>query len=375
MNPTGAFVGTPNNTVDVAEAIESLARGHLVVLVSHDTADNLAMLVLAADHAGPAELQRAVRLGAGWSYLALTDARCEELGLKVVVKPEDGDDGPPLMAPIVARETATKGLTAIERAHTIAVAIDPTKDWRDIRPGGRVLPLRARPGGVLERPRHTEAAVDLASLAGLTPAAVLVEMLDADGLAIQGSDALAFAEREGLSVVTIPQLVAHRRRTRRVVERAAATRVTTRSGGYLAVGYLDASTGAEHMAMVHGTVAGADEVLVYVHVACWEGDVFRGLRCDCRARLERADARIRERQRGVIVHLAHPGGFEHRDRAEDERSSDIAIVAEILADLGPRSVRVLSGDGTEARSLEDHGVTVMSCETLTARARPDGELR
>lgn len=340
------------------DPLETLACGRPVVVVDRDAADSTAVLVLAADHAASQALQHVSRLAGGSSYLALSDERCEILGLELLAGPDASDGVPPLTMPIIASDGTANGIGIHDRAHTIGVAIDPRKGRADLRHGRHVLPLRARAGGVLERARHTEAAVDLARLAGLTPAAVIVEIVDDDGHAVEGADASSFADREDLPILTIAEIVAHRRLTERLVERVAAAQLATRGGSYLAVGYLDRSNGAEHMAMVCGDVSDTPDVPVYVHAACWEGDIFLSRRCGCSIRLQEAEVEIQSAGTGVIIHLADGVSFEHRVRSPAEQERNHTVAAQILVDLGVGSLRLLSEDRRPMPELESYGLDV-----------------
>lgn len=342
----------------MTNALETIAAGGFVLVVDRDAPDSLGMLVVAGEHADAEHLQRLSQLATGWSYLALTDERCERLGLQLVAARDDDLVHAPVTVTIQAREGVGGGVGLTHRARTIAVAIDPETTQRDIRFGGHVLPLRGRPGGLLERAGPTEAALDLTRMAGLNPSAVLGEVLNGDGSPAQGDQLTEHARRHGLPVVTIGDLIAYRRRAERLVERQVATTIATRTGEYLAVGYLAAIDHTEHMAMVRGEVTGERDVLVYMHLACWEGDVFGSRACECRARLDAAEAAIGRAGRGVIVHLASPAYFHHQERAHDDQLRDFGIGAQILADLGLSTIRVLSDRARPLPGLEGYGLSI-----------------
>jgi 3,4-dihydroxy 2-butanone 4-phosphate synthase/GTP cyclohydrolase II len=345
-------------TVSVADAAGTLGRGEPVLVVDGLGPDTIGMLILSAQHADAAGLHRLTRRAGGESYLALTAERCDQLGLDRVTAAKDDLVHPPATVPISAVDGVTHGMGVAERARTIAVAIDPALGRDAIRLGGHVLPYRARVGGVLERAGYTEAAVDLARLAGVVPAGVLAEVIGDDGAVLQGSDLFAFAAREDVPVLTIGDLIEERRRSRPLVERMVQTAITTRSGPYVAVGYQALGDATEHMALVRGEVAGQDDVLVYIHLACWEGDVFRASTCDCRVRLDAALDAIADEGRGVVVHLANPGYLHHHRRANDQQVRDHGIGAHILADLGLTTIQVLSGRDRPLPGLEGYGLRV-----------------
>ena len=353
----------------IARAVDTLQAGGTIMVLDGDSGlGNLGMVVMAAEHADAAALLRFSRLATGWSYLALTDQRCEALGLDLVAARDDALVHAPLTVTIRALEGVSTGVSLTERAQTIRVAIDPDRGRDDIRFGGNVLPLRARPGGVLERAGYTEASTDLMRIGELLPAAVVGEIVATDGSETKGDELVALALREGIPTVTIGEVIAHRRRTERLVRRIVSTGLATASGTYHAVGYLGELDDAEHMALVRGQVENQEDVLVYIHMACWEGDVFRSSRCDCRAKLDAAEAAIGRAGRGVLVHLAHPGYVLHQQRAPDEQIRDFGVGAQILADLGLTSITVLSDRARPLIGLEGYGLAVSGYAPLLATA-------
>ncbi|HWT92665.1 MAG TPA: 3,4-dihydroxy-2-butanone-4-phosphate synthase [Solirubrobacteraceae bacterium] len=341
----------------IDRAIAALrAREPVLVLDGDGDVGGLGMAVMAADHADAETLLRFSRLTGGWSYLALTDEKCEQLGLHLTAARDDELVHAPLTATIKARDGVTTGVSFAERAQTIRVATDPGSRSKDIRFGGNVLPLRSRPGGVLERAGYTEAAIDLVRSADLGPAALLGEMLAEDGTELGGDELARFAEREGVAAITIAEIIAHRRRIEPLVRRVVSTSLATQRGQYTAFGYLGALDNAEHMALVRGEID--DDVLVYIHLACWEGDVFRSRRCQCRARLDAAEAAIAEAGSGVIVHLAHAGHLHHAERDPDAQIRDFGVGAQVLADLGITRIRVLTDRARPLVGLEGYGLEV-----------------
>jgi 3,4-dihydroxy 2-butanone 4-phosphate synthase/GTP cyclohydrolase II len=286
-----------------------------------------------------------------------------------------------------ARDGVTTGISAADRAHTARVLADSaTEPWEITRPG-HVFPLRYREGGVLVRRGHTEAAVDLARMAGLTPAGVLVEVVNDDGTMKRGPELRAFADEHGLKMISIEQMVHYRRRTERHVERLAETRLPTKYGDFTAYGYRITVDGGEHIALVHGDVGGDEPVLTRVHSECLTGDVFGSHRCDCGPQLDEALARVVEEGRGVVVYLrGHEGrgiglvaklqAYQLQDGGRDtvDANLDLGLPADarhygtatqVLRDLGIRSVRLLTNNPDKVTNLEDFGIPVAERVPLT----------
>ena len=247
------------------------------------------------------------REGRGLICLTLTPERCDELGLDLMAAKNESPFETAFTVSIEARDGVTTGISAADRARTIQVAIDPGSSPRDLVQPGHVFPLKAKAGGVLERTGQTEAAVDLARLAGLNPAGVICEVMNDDGTMARVPDLVRYCERHGLKMITVADLIAYRRRHDKLVERVVATRLPTGFGEFTVVGYRSLVDDKHHVAMVKGDVAGRSDVLVRVHSECLTGDVFHSLRCDCGEQLESALSMIEDEGRGVLLYLAQEG--------------------------------------------------------------------
>jgi 3,4-dihydroxy 2-butanone 4-phosphate synthase/GTP cyclohydrolase II len=352
----------------IGRAIEALRAEQTVLMLDGDGgAASVGAAIMAAELLDAPTLLAFSQRAPG-SYLALTDERCEALGLEVTAERDDALASPPLTVTIAARDSVSHGVSIVDRLNTIRVASDPAYGPGDLRYGGNVRPLRARPGGVLERAGFTEASIDLLRFAGLRPAAVQGEILRPDGELARGAELREFARREHLPVVTIAEVIARRRQTERLVTRLVTTRLETTNGTYQAYGYRGELDGTEHMALVHGDVVGRADVPVYIHMACWEGGAFGSLRCDCRARLDAAQAHIRASGCGVVVHLAHPEHHRHQQRAPDDQIRDFGVGAQILVDLGLTTIAVLTDHARPLSGLAGFGLTVSEHRPLLSAA-------
>jgi 3,4-dihydroxy 2-butanone 4-phosphate synthase / GTP cyclohydrolase II len=302
----------------VLAAVSALAAGRMAVIT--DARDE-GHLVVAAQLAAPDHITFMTRRAGGWICLALTAERCAELGLRPIARAGSGAGRaplPPFTVTIEAARGVTTGISAADQAHTIRTAADPATTRRDLVVPGHVRPVRTAPGGVREQPAHAEAAIELARLAGLAPAAVTCQVQNDDGSVARGADLISFCARHGLPCVTIAELLRHRR-----VERVVATALPTAFGAFTVVGYREHPSGAEHVALVKGDLGDQHGAPVHVHRQCVTGDVFHALRCDCGAVLEDALRAIETAGRGVVVYVAGP---EHDDPE--------AVAAQVLADLG-----------------------------------------
>lgn len=337
-------------SAELAEALADLRAGGMVVVCAVE--GNSPLLAVAASHADADAVNFMAREGRGLVSLALTPERCEELGLEQIpTRSPDGRETEAFTVSIEAREGVSTGISAADRARTIAVAIDPACTSDDICSPGHVFPIRARPGGVLERGGGVEAAVDLVRAAGLFPAAAICAILDDDGRSMRSPELERFCARHRLRRVTSERIAEMRREREALVQRVSGTRLRTEFGDFEAITYRSLLDGSQHQALVKGQVAGRSEVLVRVHVACARGEAFRALGCRCNQLLESALARIAAEGEGVLLYLSPRPGEEH--------DCDLGLGAQILADLGLSSLRLLISDPRPTEGLERHGLSLV----------------
>jgi 3,4-dihydroxy 2-butanone 4-phosphate synthase / GTP cyclohydrolase II len=383
---------TPFATIE--EALEDIRAGRMVVVCDDEDRENEGDLTMAAQFATPDAINFMAKEGRGLICLALTSERCEDLGLDLMAAKNESPYETAFTVSVEAREGVTTGISAADRAHTIQVAIDPESSPRDLVQPGHVFPLKAKDGGVLERTGQTEAAVDLARLAGLNPAGVICEIMNDDGTMARVDDLVGYCERHALKMVTVADLIAYRRKHDRLVERVVSTKLPTAFGEFDVVGYRSLVDEKHHVALVKGDVAGREDVLVRVHSECLTGDVFHSLRCDCGEQLESALAMIEREGQGVLLYLAQEGrgiGLLNKLRAyklqEDGFDTvdanlklglpadlrDYGIGAQILADLGLSSIRILTNNPKKIRGLEGYGLSVTAQVPIEHTPNPHNE--
>ena len=379
----------------VERAVEEVRRGRPVVVVDDEDRENEGDLIFAAELATPELLAFMVRYTSGYVCVPLPEADCDRLDLPPMFHTNQDKRGTAYTVTVDAREGVSTGISATDRARTIRLLAAPDASPADFTRPGHVVPLRAREGGVLRRPGHTEAAVDLARLAGLRPAGVICELVSQQDVGDMArlDECRAFAAEHDLAIISIADLIAYRRRTERQVERVAAARLPTAHGEFEAVGYDSLLDGIEHIALVRGEIGDGEDVLVRVHSECLTGDVFGSRRCDCGPQLDAALGAVAAAGRGVVLYMrGHEGrgiGLMHKLQAyqlQDGGSDtvdanlqlglpadarDYGIGAQILVDLGVRSMRLLTNNPTKRAGLEGYGLEIVGRVPLPTMATPE----
>jgi 3,4-dihydroxy 2-butanone 4-phosphate synthase/GTP cyclohydrolase II len=380
----------------IEQALDDLKNGKLIIVADDEDRENEGDLVCAAELVTPDLINFMTIHGRGLICLALTAERCEQLDLSQMAVENREEMGTAFTISIDAerRFGVTTGISAADRARTIHVAIGPTAAPGDLRRPGHIFPLRARPGGVLQRVGQTEASVDLARLSGLQPAGVICEILNPDGTMARRPELSRMAEEHGLTFVTVAQLVAYRLKTERLVHRIAEARLPTEHGEFSIIGYKNDVDRAEHVALVHGEVDGQPGVLVRMHSKCLTGDVFHSLRCDCGEQLEAAMQRIVAAGRGVIVYLDQEGrgigllnklrAYELQDRGDDTVQANqrlgfqpdlrnYGIGAQILRDLGLSTIRLMTNNPRKVVGLDAYGLEIIERVPLELPATAENQ--
>ena len=364
----------------IEEAIEDIRQGKFVVVVDAADRENEGDLTIAAQFATPEAVNFMTKEARGLICLCLTEARCDQLGLRQMTEDNETPFRTAFTVSVEAREGVTTGISAPDRSRTIQVAVDPASTADDLVQPGHVFPLRARDGGVLMRAGQTEAAVDLARLAGLIPAGVVCEIMKEDGTMARVPDLIPYCERHGIRLVTVADLIEYRRRHEQLVERMTTVQMPTAYGDFTAIAFREKLTGKHHVALVKGDVDGAENVLVRVHSECLTGDVFHSLRCDCGEQLEQALSQIGAEESGVLLYMAQEGrgiGLLNKLRAYELQENgfdtveanlelgfqpdmrDYGIGNQILADLGLTTIRILTNNPKKITGIEGFGLQVV----------------
>ncbi|MEU1427857.1 bifunctional 3,4-dihydroxy-2-butanone-4-phosphate synthase/GTP cyclohydrolase II [Nocardia sp. NPDC005746] len=363
----------------IESAVAAVARGGMVLVVDDENRENEGDLILAAEHATAANIAFLVRHTSGVLCVPMTGEDCDRLGLPPMTAVNEDPKGTAYTVSVDAVTGVSTGISAADRAHTMRLLADPRTTAEQLSRPGHVFPLRANDRGVLGRPGHTEAAVDLMRLAGLRPAGVIAEVVDDDGGMARLPDLLILAKEWDIPLVSIADLIEYRKRLEHGISREVETRLPTRFGDFRVFGYADAHTGDEHLALVLGDPSG-ENALARVHSECLTGDAFGSLRCDCGEQLDAALEAVAAAGRGVVVYLRGQEGrgigllnklraYELQDGGADTVDANVRLglpidardyraAAHILRDLGVNSVRLLSNNPAKQSGLQAHGIAV-----------------
>jgi 3,4-dihydroxy 2-butanone 4-phosphate synthase / GTP cyclohydrolase II len=379
-SPTPAVTRSPDRVgLDgIEDAIAAIAAGEPVVVVDDEDRENEGDLIFAAAKATPTLTGFMIRHTSGYVCVGMTGEMLDRLNLPPMTAVNEDRKGTAYAVSVDARDVQTTGISAADRALTIKVLADSATDPSDLTRPGHVLPLRAVEGGVLRRPGHTEASVDLARLAGLSPAGALCELVNDDGSMMRADQCRAFANDHGLLMISIADLIRYRRQRESQVQRVAEVKLPTPFGTFQAFGYRSVLDDHEHLALVMGDIGDGEDILVRVHSECLTGDVFGSLRCDCGPQLHAAMRTIAEQGRGVVLYVrGHEGrgiGLMHKLKAYQLQEAgrdtvdanlelglpadarDYGTGAQILADLGVRGMRLLTNNPSKRAGLEGYGI-------------------
>jgi 3,4-dihydroxy 2-butanone 4-phosphate synthase/GTP cyclohydrolase II len=366
------------NNID--EAVEDIARGKMVILVDDEDRENEGDLCMAAEKVTPSAINFMAKHGRGLICLSLTPQRVEELQLPMMTDDNTSQFGTAFTVSVEAKKGVTTGISASDRATTILTAIDPRTAPEDLARPGHVFPLRAKPGGVLQRAGQTEGSVDLARLAGLYPAGVICEIMSDDGTMARVPELTEFAKKHSLKLVTVKDLIHYRTRTERFVKRISDVKLPTEFGDFRAVAYANDMDSNVHIALVKGEIKPEESVLVRVHSECLTGDVFGSKRCDCGEQLHKAMAMVNKEGKGVILYMRQEGrgiglanklrAYELQDKGLDTVEANIklgfkpdlrdyGIGAQILVDLGIRKMKLMTNNPKKIVGLEGYGLKVV----------------